>query len=137
MGEENAIRAIIIGVSLFVFVMILSVIVFYYNTAIRTTDILKYQADYGTVYERNLQTLKDEDIKISGAEVKNIIRKIVEDYNDINITINSVVYNDGQLKDGAGNILEAIIYVIQLDKLYKIIEYNNRDLIIEISFEEI
>lgn len=136
MLEDNAIRAVIIGVSVFIFIMTFTVIIIYYNTAIRSTDILTHQTNYGSVYEINLLQLMSDESTISGSEVKNIIRKTVENYNSVKITINTTEYSEPNLRDASGNILESIIYEVKYDKSYKIIGYNHNS-IVDISFEEI
>lgn len=137
MEEDNAIRAIMIGTMLFIFIMTLSVIIMYYNSAVRSTDILEYQTNYGSVYETDLKKFKDKGTEINGSDVRNIIRKTVEENNNVTVTIGSDSYTGINLTDTVGNVLESVIYNIKYDKKYTITNFNDDGVSISIEFQQV
>lgn len=83
--EDFSIRAIVIGVSLFVTMLTLTAILLYYNTARQVADAVSRREDIASSYERimNKEVFEDD---ISGVDVRSLINKYAGvEYVEINI----------------------------------------------------
>lgn len=75
MSEDNTIRAIVIGVFLFMFIFTITAIIMYYNAAVGVADTaLSTRVDFDKIYEEDLKAMKGKTV--SGTELINAIRKI-------------------------------------------------------------
>ena len=90
--EDLSIRAIVIGVSLFVTVLTLSTIVLYFNTARGIADTVSDRTDIAESYDDIMNTDKVETI-ITGVEVRSLINKYIWN-SDVEINIVSISGTD-------------------------------------------
>ena len=83
--EDFSIRAIVIGVSLFVTMLTLTAILMYFNTARGAADVVSKREDIASSYERIMNTeVFDDDL--SGVEVISLINRYAgSDSVEINI----------------------------------------------------
>lgn len=72
--EDYPIRAIVIGVSVFVTMLTLSVILIYYNTARNTANVAMKRTDIASSFEEIVNADNFEG-NLSGVEVRSLIRK--------------------------------------------------------------
>lgn len=111
---DNAIRAIIIGVAVFLVIITITSIVLYYNTAVEQARALNERQDYGTVYDKTVQQLKDDGTVLTGMELRNIVRELAGEYKKVFVGTDTIV------KDIYGNIPDNQLSMILLDSNYKI-----------------
>lgn len=81
--EDNLTRAITIGVTVFLFIIVVTSISMYYNTAIEQAQAFKNRVDYGAIYTKELAEINNT--VITGAEARSLIRKYATEYNTISI----------------------------------------------------
>ncbi len=97
--EDFSIRAIVIGVSVFVTMLTLSVILIYYNTARNTANTAMGRTDIASSYEQIVNADKF-DGNLSGTEVRSLIRKYAGNQN---VRIN-IVEIKGKKTDKYNNV---------------------------------
>lgn len=121
MHEDNLMRLLIIGVTLFVFIFTVTTIILYYNSAVNVSEAaLEGTVDFGTMHESDLKELEGKEIK--GTELINIIKNISS---DINVTIGYESNDYTMFRDTVlGNIREGNLGVIKKAVRYKIIHIN-------------
>ncbi|MBQ8044295.1 MAG: hypothetical protein IJ272_09175 [Clostridia bacterium] len=97
--EDFSIRAIVIGVSLFVTMMTLSAILIYFNTARSIADEVNKRTDIASSYDyiMNSDDFSDE---LTGVEVRSLINKYAGN-KDVRINIVSI---SGQEVEGYDNV---------------------------------
>ena len=83
--EDFSIRAIVIGVSLFVTMLTLTAILLYFNTARQAADVVSKRDDIATSYDRIMNNEVFEDT-LSGVDVRSLINKYAES-EDVQINI--------------------------------------------------
>lgn len=99
--EDFSIRAIVIGVSLFVTMLTLSAIIIYYNTARSVADVVTNRADIAF----NLEQIEKQDNfegTLSGVEVRSLIRKYAGN-SDVKINIVKISGIDTNKYNDVGN----------------------------------
>lgn len=83
--EDFSIRAIVIGVSLFVTMLTLTAILLYFNTAREAVEVVNKREDIASSYDRIMNSETYED-NLSGVDVRTLINKYAEsDSVEINI----------------------------------------------------
>ena len=83
--EDFSIRAIIIGVSLFVTMLVLSAVIIYFNTARGIADKVSNRADIAALYDDIMNT-DNFELDLTGVEVRSLINKYAGD-EDVEINI--------------------------------------------------
>lgn len=81
--EDNLTRAITIGVTIFLLIIVITAISMYYNTAVEQAQAFKNRVNYGTIYTKELSEI--DNTVITGTEARSIIRKYATEYNNISI----------------------------------------------------
>ena len=84
--EDLPIKAIVIGVSVFVTKAVLSALILYFNTARGVSDIVQKRADIAITYDSIVNEDKFED-NLTGVQVRSLITKYV---GNSNVRINIV-----------------------------------------------
>lgn len=84
--EDLPIKAIVIGVSVFVTMAVLSALILYFNTARGVSDIVQKRADIAITYDSIVNEDKFED-NLTGVQVRSLITKYV---GNSNVRINIV-----------------------------------------------
>lgn len=116
--EDFSIRAIVIGVSVFVTMLTLSVILIYYNTARNVANTAMDRTDIASSYEQIVNADKF-DGNLSGTEVRSLIRKYAGNQN---VRIN-IVEIKGKKTDKYNNVNNTwCINSMILDKDLDIVE---------------
>lgn len=90
--EELPIRAIIIGVSVFVTMAVLSAILLYFNTAREIANRISLRTDIAETYDSIMNQEMFEDY-LTGVQVRSLICKYV---GDSNVTINIIEIGGGE-----------------------------------------
>lgn len=72
--EDFSIKAIVIGVSLFITMMTLSVIIIYFNTARGIADAVNERTDIASSFDRIVNS-DDLEATLTGVEVRSLINK--------------------------------------------------------------
>lgn len=95
MDEGISIRAITIGVSVFIAIITMSVVLMYYSTAKNTVSEIGTGLDISVTYNRNIEKILVKDT-ITGEELKNLINYYYQNLDvDINIKKIKVVGSNG------------------------------------------
>ena len=89
MGEDYTIKAVFIGVSVFVTMTILVLVLNYYNTAKQIANKINLKMDIPDTFDYIMKNYDALDDKISGAELQALIRKYAN-REDISINIISI-----------------------------------------------
>ncbi len=87
--EDFSVRAIVIGVSLFVTMMTLSAIIIYFNTAKGIADEVNKRTDIASSFD-NIVNSEDFSDELSGVEVRSLINKYA---GVANVKINIILVN--------------------------------------------
>ena len=128
--EDAPIKAIIIGVSIFITMTVLSTIVLYFNTAKGVADIVNKRIDIADSYDR----IMNEDIfegNLTGVEVRSLITKYI---GNPNVIIN--VAGDNNVNNNSNWIITLenakIVRESKMDKInpvtnYKVNKMENED----------
>ena len=83
--EDNAIRAIVIGVSLFVTMLTLTAIIIYFNTARSAADIVSKRQDIASSFD-SIMYSDNFETTLTGVQVRSLINKyVLDDLVKINI----------------------------------------------------
>ena len=93
--EDFSIRAIVIGVSLFVTMLTLTAILLYFNTAREAVDIVNKREDIASSYDRIMNNETYED-NLSGVDVRTLINKYAESES---VEINIVKIGDKEVSE--------------------------------------
>lgn len=97
MDEGISIRAITIGVSVFIAVVTMSAVLMYYSTARNTVSEIGTGLDISVAYNRVIEGILIKDV-ITGEELKNLINYYYKNEDvDINIIKIKVVGSDGKV----------------------------------------
>lgn len=98
--EDNTIRAIIIAIMVFMFVITVTAILLYYNAMKdNANDILDLRVDYGEVYKKEVSDLQSEIAIanaagnyyiVNGSELKDFIRANINKYSKIKLMTRDV-----------------------------------------------
>lgn len=122
MEEDNAIRALIIGVSVFLIVMTITAILVYYNTAVEgARTVNENRRNVGSLYDKTVAEL--DGTTVTGIEARNIVRSKFEKYDivnfhiDISGTLTDFVPMDS---DTAGNVKDTEVNQINAEKNYEL-----------------
>lgn len=99
--EDFSIRAIVIGVSLFVTMLTLSAIIIYYNTARSVADVVTNREDIAFSFEQ-LEEQDDFEGNLSGVEVRSLIRKYAGN-NVVKINIIKIAKEDTNKYNNVNN----------------------------------
>ncbi len=127
--EDFSIRAIVIGVSLFVTMLTLTAILMYFNTARSIADEVNKRTDIASSYDyiMNADVVDDE---LTGVEVRSLIHKYAS---SDRVTINITIVNNGvkkEYRDINNSWLKKIndnaylISEVELDKINTASKYN-------------
>ena len=93
--EDYSIRAIVIGVSLFVTMLTLTAILMYFNTARSVADDVNKRTDIANSYDYIMNEGAFED-ELSGVEVRSLIHKYA---GNSSVNINVSITTDGKKVD--------------------------------------
>ena len=97
MDEGISIRAITIGVSVFIAIATMTVVLIYYSTAKNTVSEIGTGIDISVAYNRNIEKILIKDV-ITGKELKNLINYYYNNQDvNINITKLKTVKDDGSI----------------------------------------
>lgn len=97
MDEGISIRAITIGVSVFIAIATMSVVLIYYSTAKNTVSEIGTGLDISVAYNRNIEKILIKET-ITGEELKNLINYYYKNLDvDINIRKIKVIGSDGSI----------------------------------------
>lgn len=93
--EDASIKAIVIGVSLFITIITLTAVIMYFNTAKDVADQVNNRTDIAASFDNIVNSDNFEEL-LSGVEVRSLINKYVRVENvEINITtVDGVDYNN-------------------------------------------
>jgi len=72
--EDNSIRAILIGVAVFIAAITISVIVFYFSTAKKVADNVSSRVDIAESFDITTNSNIDED-NLTGVDIRSLIKK--------------------------------------------------------------
>lgn len=72
--EDNSIRAILIGVAVFIAAITISVIVFYFSTAKKVADNVSSRIDIAEEFDAIVNSDIDED-NLTGVDIRSLIKK--------------------------------------------------------------
>ena len=144
--DEHATMALMIGVSLFVIVLTLSLLVTYFNTSKKIADQVNLRVDVATNYDTIVNNLETYEQKLSGVEVRSLVRKYAGDKNvTINIisisSITNSLYrniNNVWYDEEIGMIKETMLHVINPsweNRVYKTVEDSHITLDIELDIK--
>ena len=130
--EDFSIKAIVIGVSLFVTMLTLSAILIYFNTARSIADEVNKRTDIANSYDYIMNSDEFSD-ELSGVEVRSLINKyIASDRVIINVIIDGIEYynvnNDWlkKLNDNASIISEEKLNLINPVQNYNVNKVENQ-----------
>ena len=130
--EDFSIKAIVIGVSLFVTMLTLSAILIYFNTARSIADEVNKRTDIANTYDYIMNSDEFSD-ELSGVEVRSLINKYIESNNVIiDIVIGETEYNNvnndwlKKLNDNASIISEEKLDLINPVQNYDVNKVENQ-----------
>ena len=86
--EDGAVKAIVIGVSIFVTMAVVSALMIYFNTAKGVADAVNLRTDIAEVYDKVMNNDINSDI-LTGVEVRSLINKYVGN-SSVRINIQSI-----------------------------------------------
>lgn len=123
MEEDNAIRALIIGVSVFLIVMTITAIFLYYNTAVKgARTVNESRRNVGSLYDKTVDEL--DGTTVTGTEARNIVRSKFEKYDTVNIEIKDTPthtsFTCSLSADTAGNVKDTEVNQIKAEKNYEL-----------------
>lgn len=120
MSEDNMLRFIILAVVVFLFVITVSVIMIYYNTAIRASEtVMNTTVDFGQQYLEELKNYEGKTLR--GTEIMSIIRNIPIE-KQVRITCLSLGIIDYIIPRGSDdNVREGNMNVIKKADSYHIV----------------
>lgn len=135
--EDFSIKAIVIGVSLFVTMMTLTAILIYFNTAREVSDIVSSRVDIAETYDRIMSAGMDSGY-ITGVEVRSLINKyagkdnvIINIRGDNGIVANNVnsnwIRSNGLISEQKLDLINPV-WNCKVDKVQ-----NSENIILEIS----
>ena len=124
--EDFSIRAIVIGVSVFVTMLTLTAILLYFNTARQAVDVVNKREDVASSFERIMNT-ETYEVDLSGVETRALINKYAEDET---VEINIIKIGDKEVS-GYNNINNSWLITINdsTDIPKRIISEVNLDII--------
>ena len=142
--EDISVKAIIIGVSLFITIVTLSVIVLYFNTARQAADAVNQRMDIARVYDEVINREKFEG-ELFGVDVRSLInhyasdRKVIIQYDiDGNGVADLTNINKDWLNAETGVISESMLNSINPVSKYMITKnYNASNSITYIMIQSI
>lgn len=115
--EDNTIRAIIIAIMVFMFVITITAILLYYNAMKdNANDILDLRVDYGEVYKKEI-IFNPFSVIMTGSEIKDVIRQNINRYNKIVLQGGGMI--SGNKEINADNI-DTVLSLIQSGGNYTI-----------------
>lgn len=120
--EDLPVKALIIGVSVFVTMMVLSAIIIYFNTAKTVADSVSDRIDIASVYDDIMKSDVFEDV-ITGVEVRSLINKYA---GNTSVAIN-IVEISGQATSSYNNVNNAWLVTLNADA--RLISEQKLDLI--------
>ena len=127
--EDFSVKAIVIGVSIFIIIFTLSAIILYYNAAKSAITSLASNEDVASAYDRIMNEENFEDT-LTGVEVKSLINKYA---GDTSVEINIVSISGRKVSSSKYkniNNLWVVITTSDAKKVYtKIISKEKLDLI--------
>ncbi len=97
MDEDFGVKAILIALSVFVIMLVLTLIINYYNVAKGLANQAQLKMDIPESFDSIVKKQNQIEDKISGAELQSLIRKYADD-NDVTINIVSVSNDDSDDK---------------------------------------
>ena len=122
MEEDNTIKALILGVSVFLIIITLSAVILYYNTAVGgARTISDTRMDIGKLYDKKIEDL--DNTTVDGIDMRNILRSKYENYVTVELEIidisgaSTTITLEG---DEAGNVKDSQINMINVEKNYKL-----------------
>lgn len=122
--EDNAIRAISIGVMVFVFLITVTAILLYYNTAIEQAEALNTGIDYGENFNDEIvYTTSGNEPKLTGIEYRSLIRKYVSEKKKIKFKTGNIPYTidlTSSYLDDIGNLKQQYLEKININKIYEL-----------------
>lgn len=107
MDEDNLSRAIMIGVTTLVGVMVVSAIIIFYNSSLKVVKNVGSGKDFGNVYRNDIEStllMSDTGNYIKGTSVLNLLSYYEQDVN-VTITVHNIKYLD---KNGNMQILDSV-----------------------------
>lgn len=120
MEEDNTIKALILGVSVFLIIITLSAVILYYNTAVGgARTISDTRMDIGKLYDKKIEDL--DNTTVDGIDMRNILRSKYENYVTVELEIidiggaSTTITLEG---DEAGNVKDSQINMINVEKNY-------------------
>lgn len=138
--EDFSIKAIVIGVSVLVTIVTLSVIIIYYNAARNTANIVMNRTDIASSYEEIVNADNFEG-NLSGVEVRSLIRKYAGNEN-VRISIVEIAGKETDKYNNVNNswcknsmIMEDKLDMIEPTSVNHAVKtvYNPENIVIEIS----
>ncbi len=103
MDESPAMRALLVGVSLFVAIIVVGSIVLYYNSATQAIRVAGEGTDFDAIYRQDIKDLllyAGTNNQITGTNVKNILNYYYDKMNtEIIVEGMKYVSDDGSIKE--------------------------------------
>ena len=107
MAEDFSVKALFIGVSVAITMLVLSLIMTYFTTATKLADAANRRMDIPDTYDAIMKSKNLFEDKLTGTEVRSLIRKYA---NDKYVTVNIVSVNDDPEGEGVENAVNRTWY---------------------------